>query len=407
SENPENVWIGDIAESKYQEVNRCTGGQNYGWPKFEGSKTHAANQNAEMTAPEPLPPVHEYDYANTGKGSVVVGQPYRSNDAKYSFPKWFNGAVPVADFWQYWVKFLVQDEGTWKVKSYEPGPTNIRAMVNGDDGAIYAVSQKAIVRMYWDDESPTAKFVFPKTGYRYSAGEVLEMVGTGDDPEDGVLTTGFKWWVVLRDGNDDIIETKKYDGPTATYTLPDAIDIQGYLNVKLRVFDSVGGSDDADLKIFPVASKVTFDSDPPGIEMTIDGEKLTPPVERTYAKDAKVDVSCPVEIYLGEEGNEKLHTFEKWSDEGEREHTFVVPAEDVNLTCSFKLHGPPETPDEGPQVVDYAYTGSDDGKNSSGGGDSGCAVTNQSSPTGAAICLLLLLTLFFSRRYRATRQTHQ
>jgi glucose/arabinose dehydrogenase len=398
------IWIGDQAESKVQEVNLTLGGENFGWPKYEGSKTHHANPEVKMTPPDPTKPVHEYDYGLTSKGAVTVGQPYRNKDGKYAFPKWFAGAVPVADFWQYWVKFLIEDEGTWKVNSYEPGPTNVRAMVNGDDGAIYLISQNKLVRMYWIDQSPTAKFVFPKTGYRYSAGEVLEMEGTGSDKEDGVLSEGFKWWVVLRNSDDKVVETKKFKGETATYTLPDSIDIEGYLNIKLRVFDSMGGYDDADLKIFPVASKITFDSDPTDIDLTIDGETLTPPIERTYVKDTKLSVSCALEVYLGEEGEEELYIFEEWSDGGEREHLFVVPAEDMELTCRYKLHGPPPVPDEPPVIIDFGPTITDEGSQG-GGEDSGCTVSNHGSPLGMSLLLLLLMGLI-SRGY-ATRQRRQ
>lgn len=65
------LWVGDVGEGKWEEIDRARGGENFGWPLVEG--THrlrgAAPRGSTM-------PVHEYGHASGGC-AVIAGHVYR------------------------------------------------------------------------------------------------------------------------------------------------------------------------------------------------------------------------------------------------------------------------------------------------------------------------------------------
>lgn len=89
------LWVGDVGQELWEEVNVIQKGGNYGWSVREGS--HAfGNRQADPALADPIAPVWEYDHG-VGK-SITGGRVYRSNRVpqlagKYIYADYVSGSV--------------------------------------------------------------------------------------------------------------------------------------------------------------------------------------------------------------------------------------------------------------------------------------------------------------------------
>ncbi len=70
------LWIGDVGQELWEEVNVITKGGNYGWSNREGSHPFG-NRPAVAGVPAPIDPVWEYDH-QIGR-SITGGRVYRGS----------------------------------------------------------------------------------------------------------------------------------------------------------------------------------------------------------------------------------------------------------------------------------------------------------------------------------------
>lgn len=69
------LWLGDVGQENYEEVNLVVAGGNYGWRYFEGNNTH--NYLPQSISPDSFTyPVHTYDHTD-GNVAVIGGRVYR------------------------------------------------------------------------------------------------------------------------------------------------------------------------------------------------------------------------------------------------------------------------------------------------------------------------------------------
>ena len=114
---PGRLLIGDVGASTWEEVDAARGGENFGWPCFEGPEPNAAYQDvppppglscepAAMpgTLAGPLAYWHHYNGAHSSPAglqakSITGGDVYRGG----AYPSAYAGALFMADFDQQWV----------------------------------------------------------------------------------------------------------------------------------------------------------------------------------------------------------------------------------------------------------------------------------------------------------------
>ena len=104
--------VGDVGETREDEIDLIKPGKNYGWPCYEGSVRHPvygaeaqcqAMYAKEGTAEAATPP--SWSYSNAGGAAVVGGPEYSGSN----YPADMRGDVFVADYAQGWVKRLEVD----------------------------------------------------------------------------------------------------------------------------------------------------------------------------------------------------------------------------------------------------------------------------------------------------------
>jgi glucose/arabinose dehydrogenase len=132
------MFIGDVGEGSWEEVNVGLKGANYGWPTCEGN----------CSTPGMTNPIYTYDHGGGLGGCVVGGFVYRGNQ----FPASYQGSYFFADYAKQWIKRInFNANGDFQsVQNFLPLSTpsdvgtseygNIVALKMGPDGSLYYVN---------------------------------------------------------------------------------------------------------------------------------------------------------------------------------------------------------------------------------------------------------------------------
>ncbi|MBN2490712.1 MAG: PQQ-dependent sugar dehydrogenase [Planctomycetes bacterium] len=143
-----NLYIGDVGQSQYEELDESTGGENFGWPWFEGPVRFSSCGGG--SPPPSVPPIASYPNGS-GAASIVPFTIYRNRlGGTANLGNAYEGNVFFSDYYQGFVRRLVKNGSTWSPAPPVPGqPTsenwadtvdNVDALV-GPDGAIYYLKQ--------------------------------------------------------------------------------------------------------------------------------------------------------------------------------------------------------------------------------------------------------------------------
>ncbi len=124
------MFINDVGESTWEEIDEGQPGANYGWPTVEGPGG----------APEFVPPLFAYGHqANPTMvvGQAIVGSAF-SNPATMSFPPEYAGSYFFADYVRGWVDRLDPANAN-AVYAFWNGGIVITDLQVGPDGALYVL----------------------------------------------------------------------------------------------------------------------------------------------------------------------------------------------------------------------------------------------------------------------------
>lgn len=138
------LWVGDVGQNLWEEVDIVTSGGNYGWDCREGANDFSGNSSAACaTATNLIDPV--YEYAHTPERSITGGYVYRgptvlSLVGKYVFADYVTGRM--------WA--LSYDGATATAEDLLDAPFLISSFGRGEDGEVYALrySSSGATRIY-------------------------------------------------------------------------------------------------------------------------------------------------------------------------------------------------------------------------------------------------------------------
>jgi uncharacterized repeat protein (TIGR03806 family) len=125
------IFLNDVGEGRWEEINEGVAGANYGWPHAEGPSTNPKFRN----------PIHAYD-RSVGR-SIAGGTFY--NPQVQQFPREYFGKYFFADFMDNWVRVLDPDNPK-DVRVFATGlagPVDLRV---GPDGSLYYLNRNAWVK---------------------------------------------------------------------------------------------------------------------------------------------------------------------------------------------------------------------------------------------------------------------
>jgi len=181
---------------------------------------------------------------------------------------------------------------------------------------------------------PTATLLEPQDGSFFVASEIIAYSGEATDGQGGALPASAFTWDI-----DFLHEGHVHPGVHAvgvtggTFTIPTSgHDFSG--NTRYRFMLTVtlpnGLTDVKSVFVWPTKVDLTFDTEPPGLTLHLDG--IAQPTPLVY--DTLVDFQHSIEA-PHQSTPTTIYTFDHWSDGGAQVHTITAPATDATYTATF------------------------------------------------------------------------
>ena len=206
------IFINDVGESTWEEINEGAGGANYGWPTTEGHTTDPRYQS----------PVHAYGH-DTGSCAITGGAFY--DPATAQFPSSYVGDYFFADFCGGWIKGYQPSDGS--VQPFASGinkPVDVQVSPGGE--LFYLARGTGSVH----------RILYSTAGPAISEQPSGQTVRVGEDATFSVVASGigpftYQW---QRNGSD-------ITGATASsYTLANATEADDGASFRVVVSNSSG-----------------------------------------------------------------------------------------------------------------------------------------------------------------------
>ena len=175
------IFINDVGQTAWEEINDGVAGGNYGWPATEGSTSN----------PDYISPL--YVYANAGAVEcAIAGGAFYAPEVR-QFPASFLETYFFSDLCGGWIRTFLEASGA---SSFATGITQPVDLLIGHDGSLYYLARNGVVgRVRWTrhlvgdvngDSATTAADVFYLIHHFYGGGPAP--VQGGDVNGDGQIT---------------------------------------------------------------------------------------------------------------------------------------------------------------------------------------------------------------------------
>jgi glucose/arabinose dehydrogenase len=123
------LFINDVGQNTWEEVNRGVAGANYGWPIHEGPESVARYR----------PPIYAYGHGSTDTtGCSITGGAFY-NPATVQFPSGHVGDYFFADFCSGWIRSY--DPATDTASGFATGLGSVVDLEVSEDGELYYLSR--------------------------------------------------------------------------------------------------------------------------------------------------------------------------------------------------------------------------------------------------------------------------
>jgi hypothetical protein len=269
---------------------------------------------------------------------VITNQP-QSISVSEQNPAIFRVAVSGAQPFTYqWRKNGVNISGATGASYTINTVTNAQAgtysvKINNAHGSIISNNAQLTVTPY--NEAPVAKIISPAAGATYAAGTTVSFNGSATDVENGNLAaSAFSWYVTFHHN------THVHPGPSlptgvtsGSFEIPNIGETSTnvFYRLYLVVTDADGAQDTAFTDILPRTSTITLNTNPQGLQLTLDGQPFTAPrtLKSVEGMVRSIGVVSPQAI------NNFNFSFGSWSKGGATTQTFATPTNDVTYTAQF------------------------------------------------------------------------
>jgi uncharacterized repeat protein (TIGR01451 family) len=236
------------------------------------------------------------------------------------------------------------DDSTAVQPSYtymQPGTYNARLRVT-DAQNQSATSAPVVISA--DNTPPTATIDGPVAGTTWEVGERIFFSGSATDPQQGTLpASALSWALVLQhcpaDCHSHPLQTWRGDDPNLFFDAPDH-EYPSHLELRLTATDAGGLTDTKTLQLDPRTVALSFQSSPPGLQLTVGGSSSTAPFTRTVIEGSNNSISAPTPQTLGGTN----YGWVSWSDGGAQSHNIVAGAA-ATYTATYQVVTPPQSAD--------------------------------------------------------------
>ncbi len=281
--------------------------------------------------------VYKITYTSSQK-PVITNQPQGITVAQGNAATFSVTATGTAPLTYQWRKNSINISGangnSYTINAVTPANAGTYSAVVSN-AAGNTTSNNATLTVTQPNQAPVATITAPAPGAVYTAGNVINFSGTASDPEDGTLAAAaFKWYVIFHHS------THTHPGPSApsgvasgTFTIPNTGETAAnvFYRLYLVVTDSKGATDTAYTDILPSTSIITFNTNPQGLQITLDGQPFTTPLTVTSVEGMLRTMGTASPQTL----NGTTYTFSNWSQGGTQTQTIATPVNDIIYTANF------------------------------------------------------------------------
>jgi hypothetical protein len=200
---------------------------------------------------------------------------------------------------------------------------------------------------------PTVSILEPNPARAVAAGEEVLLRAEGTDPNCGPLPdNAFDWKVAILDDarSVELISIPKVKNAAFTIPTQSSPEFRGFgvnarYHITVNVTNKQGQGATSSVDIYPKKVQLTFNTDPAGLELYIDGILRTTP----YNLDTIVGSSVNVDARPQTSGGSS-YTFASWSDGKTEKHDIVAPASATTYIATYALSPAAPVPIEFKQV---------------------------------------------------------
>lgn len=246
-----------------------------------------------------------------------------------------NGSTPFSYQWQ---------RNGVNIAGATLGSYTLNEAQSADNGAAFrvvvtnsfgSVTSKAATLTVTSNTPPSVSITAPSVGATYTGGSVLNFSGTASDAEDGALSASrFTWRIDLHHEQHVHPAMQDLNGVTGgSWTVPDSghTETTVWYRVHLSVTDSGGLSSESFVDVSPVLAQISLKTNPPGLEVTLDGQPFTAP----HTADSVVGVKRDIGVVSPQTLNGKTYAFSAWTDGGAAVHTITTPGMNGSYQATF------------------------------------------------------------------------
>ena len=420
------MFINDVGNGLWEEINEGVAGANFGWPRWEGA--------SPLTDRTYTPPLHTYPHPATQPTSSAITGGAFYNPATNQFPAQYLGKYFFMDGTRQWIRVL--DPVTLQVTEFAPTMNSTLGtmplyLTVGPEGSLYYVAHfsQAIYKIEYDgliapqigiqpaaqtvaagdpvtlsvaaygaapvlyqwqrknvgaadfsdvpgaatadftiatvrledDQTrfrarisngsgttnsqavvlaviaapPPVPVIVEPAGAAYRAGDTISLLGSATAGGGGALPASAFLWAVEFHHQDHMHPfIPEIRGVTATNfvipTVGESSD-QVWYRILLTVTDPNGLVRTTTKDLLPVKANFTLQSDPPGMQVGLDGAPFTAPKTVTGVTGVWRALSATPQVIDG-----TTYEFVGWSDGGAATHTIATPGVDTTYTAQFR-----------------------------------------------------------------------
>jgi glucose/arabinose dehydrogenase len=322
------MFINDVGEVTWEEINDGIAGSNYGWPNTEGPTTNPSFRS----------PLFWYGHGTGATvGCAITGGTFY-NPSVNQFPSNYVGKYFFADFCSGWIRLL--DPANNTATDFASGISSPVDLQVGPDGNLYYLARGsgAVFKVSYtppQNQPPVGSITTPASGTLYNAGDTINYSGTGTDPEDGNLpASAFTWQVDFHHDAQVNTFTPATSGSTSgSFTIPTTGETSAnvFYRITLTVKDSAGLTHTSFRDVLPRTSTITLATNPARLQLTLDAQSVTTPQQVTSV----VGMTRTLGVVSPQTVNGVTYQFSTWSDAGAATHNINTPAGNTTYTANF------------------------------------------------------------------------
>ena len=183
--------------------------------------------------------------------------------------------------------------------------------------------------------APVGTITAPLPGTTYGGGDIIQFSGIGVDAEDGKLDgSAFSWTVEFHhDDHQHPFIQKLNNKKSSQFEVPDIGETETnvFFRIQLVLKDSDGATSLTYVDVYPRVLQLTLESDPPGLQLALDGQPFTSPIYSTTVEGVHRYITASKIQTVGG----KTYKLKEWSDGGKYTHV-VAPKEDKVYTAVYR-----------------------------------------------------------------------